>query len=193
MHGVSGLAEEPLHAGYWAHRHDYDRGALTGGAYWHNVANHAGTAFDTAQVESLLAADIDLWGDLNLPMVEWAAQLQRAGIRTGILSNIGDNIAEGLRRRLPWLAAFDHCTWSHELNMAKPEPEIYLRTAAALHTEPQHILFVDDRADNIAAAEHVGMQAIRYSTHIAFVTEMRQRGFGWLLDAGNASAVTLGT
>ena len=181
---VSGIDESPLHAGYWAHRHDYDRGALRGPAYWHAVAHHAGTSFDQAQVEALIAADTDLWTDMNLPMVEWAARLHAAGIRTGILSNIGDSIAEGICAKLPWLAEFDHCTWSHAYNMAKPERAIYHLTAEALNTDPEHILFIDDRADNIAAARDIGMRAIQYSTHGAFASEMRERGLGWLLDVG---------
>ena len=194
MLSTSGLAEEPLHAGYWAHRHDYDRGALTGPAYWHAVAQHGGTRFDTAQVEALIAADTDLWTDMNRPMVEWVARLQAAGIRTGILSNIGDSIAEGIRAKLPWIAAFDHCTWSHALGMAKPELAIYTRTAEGLRTAPEHILFIDDRADNIAAARHVGMQAIQYSDHATFEREMRDRGFASLLDVGcTASNPTQGS
>src|ERR1035437_6445478 len=83
MRTVTGLDEDHLHAGYWAFRHDYDRGALTGPAYWHAVAAHAGVTLDNAQVAALLAADIDLWTQLNTPMVEWARRLQRAGIRNG--------------------------------------------------------------------------------------------------------------
>lgn len=183
---VSGLSDEALHAGYWAHRHDYDRGALTGQEYWRAVGRHAGRELDSAQVERLISADTDLWTDLNGEMVDWAARLQRAGIRTGILSNIGDAIAEGICAKLPWVAAFDHCTWSHALKMAKPEPAIYIKTARALGVEPGAILFVDDRADNIAAAEALGFQAIRYSKHAEFEREMRQRGLGWLLEAGAA-------
>lgn len=183
MREVTRLDEGPLHAGYWAHRDDYDRGALTGRAYWHAVASHAGVGFDEAQVAALLEADVDLWTQLNQPMVEWAGQLQRAGMRTGILSNIGDAIAEGIIARLPWLGGFDHCTWSHAMFMAKPEPAIFVKTAEALKVVPDNVFFIDDRAENIAAAAEVGMQAIRYRAHGEFEREMRERGLGWLLEA----------
>jgi putative hydrolase of the HAD superfamily len=188
MRAISGLDEEALHASYWAFRHDYDRGALTGPAYWRAAANHAGIAFDAAQIQALIDADADLWTQLNLPMVDWATRLQTAGIRTGILSNIGDSIAESIQARLPWLARFDHCTWSHELRMAKPETAIYLATAKSLDTAPANILFIDDRDENIAAAHAAGFQAIHYlySDHAAFEREMRERGFGALLDPAPA-------
>jgi putative hydrolase of the HAD superfamily len=184
IRAITGLDEEPLHAAYWASRHDYDRAALTGRAYWHAVASHAGIKLDDAQIAALFIADVDLWTDLNQPMVQWAARLQHAGIRTGILSNIGDAIAEGIIARLPWLSAFDHFTWSHALFMAKPEPAIFLQTAAALNAPPPNILFIDDREDNIAAASAVGMQTIHYTNHPAFEREMHQRGFDSLLHAG---------
>lgn len=190
MREIAGLSEVPLHAGYWAHRHDYDRGALKGPAYWQAVGRHAGTEFDAAQVQALIAADTDLWTDMNVPMVQWAQRLQRAGIRTGILSNIGDSIAEGICAKLPWLSAFDHCTWSHALGMAKPERAIYEKTVESLGTAAEHILFLDDKPENIAAALQAGMQAIRYDGHAAFEREMRERGLGWLLDTGATLRVT---
>jgi putative hydrolase of the HAD superfamily len=186
MRSITGLHEDRLHAAYWAFRHDYDRGALTGPAYWRAVANHAGIALDDTQLAALLAADVDLWTTLNPPMVEWAGGLQRAGVRTGILSNIGDSIAEGVVARLPWLANFYCCIWSHALFMAKPEPAIYLKAAEALDAAPAHILFIDDREDNIAAAVALGMPSIRYIGQADFEREMRERGFAALLDLVHA-------
>jgi putative hydrolase of the HAD superfamily len=72
--------------------------------------------------------------------------------------------------------------------MAKPEREIYLKTADAMKTAPAKILFIDDREDNIAAAKEVGMQAVRYTTHAEFEHEMRERGLGWLLDVGASAS-----
>jgi len=188
LRSITGLDEDRLHAAYWAFRHDYDRGTLTGPAYWHAVAAHAGIALDDEQLVALLAADIDLWTTLNPPMVEWAGRLQRAGIRTGILSNIGDCIAEGVVARLPWLANFDSSIWSHAVFMAKPEPAIYLKAAEALGSAPAHILFIDDREENASAAVALGIPTIRYTGQAAFEHEMRARGFAALLDIGLAHA-----
>jgi putative hydrolase of the HAD superfamily len=183
LRAVSGLDETRLHAAYWEFRHEYDRGALTGVEYWHAVANHAGVQFDGAQMLALLATDIDLWTKMNQPMVDWAGRLQRAGVRTGVLSNIGDCIGEGIVARLPWLANFDHCTWSYALNLAKPDPEIYRKTAEALKAAPEEILFIDDREENIVAATALGFQTMLYAGQETFEREMRGRGWGKLLDA----------
>jgi putative hydrolase of the HAD superfamily len=190
LRAVSGLDEERLHEAYWKFRHDYDRGALTGRTYWEAVAAHAGVTFNAAQMAELLAVDIDVWTDLNQPMVEWAQQLQRAGVRTGILSNIGDAIGEGVVARLAWLTGFEFCGWSHAMRTAKPDPAIYLLAAEALKTAPRNILFIDDRAENVAAAANLGMQAVHYTTHPGFERTMREHGLAWLLDIGRAEKST---
>ena len=181
MLAISGLTETDLHREYWANRHEYDRGTFTGEAYWHKVADGSQTTFDSAQIAALIDADIELWGRLNLPMVEWAQRLQRAGIRTGILSNIGDAMADGLIAKFDWIAAFDHCTWSHTLKLAKPEAAIYHCAAQELGTDPANILFIDDKLENVEAAQAAGMQAIQYTSHAAFEQQMRERGLDSLL------------
>jgi putative hydrolase of the HAD superfamily len=182
IRSTTGLGEEPLHEAYWAFRHDYDRGALTGRAYWHAIADRTGISLSDIQITRLFAADVDLWTQPNQPMIDWAGRLQSASIRTGILSNIGDAIAEGIVAKLPWISRFNHCTWSHALFLAKPDPEIYIRTAEALNADPAKILFIDDRIENIQAASAVGMQTFHYLGHAAFDNEMRNRGFSFLLD-----------
>lgn len=187
MRSITGLDEPELHREYWAHRHAYDRGDLSGPAYWHKAAYGAGITLDERQLANLIAADTDLWGQINLPMLDWAQRLQQAGIPTGILSNIGDAMAEGLVSRFDWLSAFDHCTWSHALNLAKPELAIYRHAAAGLNTSPAHILFIDDREVNIQAALEAGMQAIQYDDHSIFIQEMVARGLSSLLDPTHAA------
>jgi putative hydrolase of the HAD superfamily len=181
MRTIANLSEEALHREYWAHRHAYDRGDLTAEAYWNQAATEAGIVITPAQLTQLIAADVDYWSTLNPPMLDWAKRLQQAGVRTGILSNMPDAMEAGLRARHRWIEAFDHHTWSHAINLAKPEPAIYLHAAEGLHTPPANILFLDDKLENIEAAIAVGMQAIQYTTHNAFEQEMHIRGLDSLL------------
>jgi putative hydrolase of the HAD superfamily len=181
MRTIAALSEEAFHREYWAHRHPYDRGTHTGQEYWQLVASRNNTLFTPDQIAQLIAADTALWTDPNDAMIAWAAQLQRAGIRTGILSNIGDAMEAGVRAKFDWLRNFDHCTWSHNLSLAKPELEIYRHAAQGLATDPARILFIDDRIENIQAAHDVGMQAIQYRDHTQFLADMEAQGFGALL------------
>jgi putative hydrolase of the HAD superfamily len=181
IRSITGLTEEPLSREYWGHRHAYDRGDLNAESFWHKTASGAGIVITPAQLADLIAADTDYWSTINPPMLAWVESLQRAGIRTGILSNMPDAMEVGLRARHQWIEAFDHHTWSHAVNRAKPEPEIYQHAAEGLQTPPENILFIDDKAENIAAALAAGMQAIQYSDHATFEQEMRARGLDSLL------------
>jgi putative hydrolase of the HAD superfamily len=193
MRTITGLSEEVLHREYWAHRHAYDRGDLKGHAFWHKIAEGAQIVLTPDQLTALINADTDLWGLINPPMLDWVQRLQHAGIRTGILSNMPDAMEAGLRARHPWIESFDHNTWSHAVNLAKPEPEIYRHAAEGLATPPENILFIDDRAENITAALAVGMQAIQYTDHAAFEQEMRTRGLAHLLQLQRSTDSQIGT
>lgn len=181
MKSITGIDEEEFHSGYWAPRHAYDRGTHTGVEYWRLVGAHCGLQIDDHQVAALIAADNELWTQPNPPMIEWAQQLQHAGVRTGILSNLGDEMHQGLLSRFDWFERFDLCTFSYTLKLAKPETEIYLHAAKGLETAPNEILFIDDRQVNIAGAQQAGMQTLCYGSHEAFEREMMERGLSSLL------------
>lgn len=191
MERLLGVDAASFHAAYWRHRDAYDRGVLSGRAYWSKVAGDLHSAVDAGVVDALIAADTDLWTQPNLPMIRWAAALQRAGMKTGILSNIGDAMEAGIRGRFPWLADFTHFTFSHRLDMAKPDAGIYLHAVEGLGCRPERILFIDDREENIVAARAVGMTAIQYSSHDAFLEEMRALGLGAMLEPVGASEFPL--
>lgn len=175
-------ADEPaFFEAYWQPRHDYDRGSLTGEGYWQRVAESLGGVLHHGQLQALLAADVMLWTAPNQPMIDWAAALQANGVRTGILSNLGDAMETGVRARCGWLAAFYHHTFSHRLGIIKPEQAIYDYAVQGLGVVSSQILFIDDRPENINAAHAAGMMAVRYSNHDAFVAEMHRLGLDALL------------
>jgi putative hydrolase of the HAD superfamily len=178
-----GADETSFHTAYWKYRDDYDRGALTGEACWQHVAKDLGKPLDAVQMQQVIDVDTDLWAQPNQPMIDWAAALQHASVKTGILSNMGDATEAGLLARCPWLSGFTHRTFSHRLRMAKPDLAIYQCAAEGLETGPAEILFIDDRADNIAAARTAGMQVVQYTDHAAFLRTMHDEGFGALLNA----------
>ena len=178
---VFGLDEATFRAAYWKFRDDYDRGHLGGDAYWHAVAAMLKHSLTADELAELIAADVALWTQPNTPMIAWAEHLRRSGVKTGILSNIGDHMETGILHKFPWLRDFAHHTFSHRLGIAKPDPAIYQHAVQGLATKAENILFIDDREENIVAAHAAGMQAIQYSTQDAFVDEMRAMGHGALL------------
>lgn len=181
---VTGLGESIFHAAYWAPRRDYDRGTHTGPEYWLAAGRHARLELTPAQIDALIAADSALWTQLNQPMVDWALRLQAAGTPTGILSNLGDSMTDGVLAAHPWLTGFDYLLWSHTRKLAKPEAAIYLQAAEGLHAAPACILFIDDREENIVGAVAAGMQVIHYTSQPAFEEDMTTRGLRNLWETG---------
>lgn len=177
MKAVLGSEEEPFHAAYWRHRHDYDRGVLGAPQYWEAVAKDLARSMGEPQLDFLMEADTALWTKPNPPMIAWAAALQRLGVRTGILSNLGDAMELGVLRKCAWLREFTHHTFSHRLGIAKPETKIYQHAAKGLGVPVAAVLFIDDRAENVRGALQAGMQSIAYQDHTQFVREFRERGY----------------
>jgi 2-haloacid dehalogenase len=60
--------------------------------------------------------------------------------------------------------------------LAKPDPAIYALAARRFGHAPEAMLFIDDNADNIAAARACGWQAHHFSDAAALATELRGRG-----------------
>lgn len=181
LESILGVEPERFEALYWKYRDAYDRGALSARAYWETVARELDKPFDEQTLLALMDADVAAWTRPNVVMMEWAERLNRAGIKTGILSNIGDAMEVGVLETFPLLNEFSHHTFSHRLGIAKPDAAIYQHAVLGLGVGAGGILFVDDREENILAARAVGMVGVLYSSHEAFVREMERMGLGWLL------------
>ncbi|MBS1815689.1 MAG: HAD family phosphatase [Acidobacteria bacterium] len=181
-----GANDTAFHDAYWKYRDDYDKGTLSGTEYWQQIARDLSISVDETSIKSLKEHDVELWTDMNEPMVEWVHRLQKTGLRTGVLSNIGDAMAEGICAKFIWIGGFTHCVWSHALKMRKPEPEIYVEAAKGLGVPAGEILFIDDRPENVEAAEKAGMRGIVYAKHFpTFEQDMKAAGYGQLLGVAN--------
>jgi putative hydrolase of the HAD superfamily len=160
---ITGLPLEQFEPLYWADRHAYDEGKLTGLEFWQKLLRDAGLSDPGGVAEELNLWDARMWTTQNPQMLAWQAALKQRGILTAILSNMGDNVLENMKREFDWLTRFDVLVWSYQLRMAKPEPAIYQHVLKELNTRPEETLFLDDRPVNIEAALALGMKAIQFS------------------------------
>ena len=161
---ITGLPADQFEKLYWTDRHAYDEGKLSGIAFWQKFLRDARLDLGPNAVSELNACDARMWTTENPAMVAWQAALRRHGIRTAILSNMGDSVLESIQRTFAWIANFDVHVWSYQHLMAKPDPAIYQLTLKQLGTSAAETLFVDDRLENIDAALALGFHAIQFST-----------------------------
>ncbi|HEY1803637.1 MAG TPA: HAD family phosphatase [Terracidiphilus sp.] len=161
---ISGLSAERLDAFYWADRQAYDEGKLTGLEFWQNIVRDAGLKLGEGAIEELNLWDARMWTRGDATMLAWQWAIKERGLLTAIVSNMGDSVHEHMVQNLPWLSRFDVLVWSYQLKVAKPDKAIYLVALDRLGTQPEETLFIDDKAENVDAAEAVGMKVLIFST-----------------------------
>ena len=148
---------------YWTFRLDYDAAAFDPASYWNLVARSLSRSVSEAQIEELVEADSRSWAYPAAVLPEWARNVRKAGFKTGLLSNMPTPVREHVAK-CEWLPQFDHRTFSCDVRSAKPAPEIFRHCLKGLDVEPAEVLFLDDKLENVRAAETLGIQGVVYTT-----------------------------
>jgi putative hydrolase of the HAD superfamily len=155
---------------YWQHRPAYDLGQPPA-EYWSEVL-----ARDLSRsprvVDRLTDIDVHGWlrpNPLTLPTL--LRRVRRTGIQLALLSNAPEPIAQAIDHSR-WSRHFDHCYYSCRLGAAKPDPRAFQIVLRDLGAKPDEVLFIDDRAENTAAARNLGMRTITFTSASALDREL---------------------
>ena len=106
-------------------------------------------------------------------------ELKALGYPLYILSNFSLEAMERVEHRIPCLALFDGKLISAAERMVKPQPQIFERCVEMFGLRQhgvQNYLFIDDLADNIAAAQQAGLQGHLFSSSENLRLDLVQRG-----------------
>jgi putative hydrolase of the HAD superfamily len=160
---ITGLPVDQFEQLYWADRHAYDEGKLSGVTFWQKFKDVSGLPLTADQLAQLNLLDAQMWTTSDPAMLAWHDQLRARGIRTAILSNMGDSVLENIEREFAWIHGFDALIWSYQLGMAKPAPQIYRHALEKLGTQPGETLFLDDKQVNIDAARQLGIEGLLFT------------------------------
>jgi 2-haloacid dehalogenase len=107
------------------------------------------------------------------PLVE---RLASCGVPLFALTNFGTTFWNGFYPTAPIFAHFDDIVVSGVEKMAKPDPAIYLLAEERFGLSGAQLLFVDDRAENIAAAIARGWHGHLFSHAEALEAELLSHG-----------------
>lgn len=163
MAAILGLPVHSFLPAYWRDRLTYDTAALTSEAYWNAVATqHSLPPLTTAQVATLVELDNKSWTHPSPVMLAWAKEVRSSGLRTAILSNMPLALREYLDNSCSWLPDFDYRTFSCDVRCSKPAEGIYQHCLTGLGVAPSEALFLDDREENIQAAEELGIHSVLF-------------------------------
>jgi len=111
-------------------------------------------------------------------LVELVRWMRAQGLRVGLLSNAppGRSASASAAARWGMDGLFDAQVFSYEVGVLKPDPRMYAAILEKLDVAPAEALFIDDSPKNVAGAQAVGMQAIRFTGVPALLAELRERG-----------------
>jgi epoxide hydrolase-like predicted phosphatase len=124
--------------------------------------------------------DMDAYGRFwrtTAPGVHWMVvhkmrDLKQRGLRIGLLTNNVKEFGDNWRAMFPIDDLCEEVVDSSHVGMRKPEREIYELTCERMRVKPGETIFVDDNADNIAAARAYGMHAVQFLDPIQAITEL---------------------
>ncbi len=152
----------------------YEAGEISTDQFYHTFCQRIGQTPDRGKL--LFAASAMF--EVNVTMLPVVALLQAAGYRTGVLSNTcqahWDHVCDGRYRLLP--QDFEVFALSFEMGVNKPDERIYHAAAKLASVDPSEILFVDDRPENVEAAQAAGFDAVQYTSTIRYVRDLVDRG-----------------
>lgn len=122
------------------------------------------TIYATADAYPDWRAEIRMWHDhwieLASPVIDHSLRLMRAlqgkGVPVYCLTNFGIGSFEFASGHYSFLRDFDRHYVSGHMGVIKPDPRIYEMVEQDCGIPPDRLIFVDDRADNIAQAQSRG-------------------------------------
>jgi putative hydrolase of the HAD superfamily len=154
MAAILNLPRERFEQIYWRYRLAYDEAKLDPFEYWKYFGS-----VTPSQIEQLNRIDAASWTHARPVMPEWVRELRQAGLQVALLSNMPFTVRDAVLD-CEWLPQFDQRTFSCELRISKPSPEIYNHCLRNLGVSAKEALFLDDRPENVRGAEAVGMHGI---------------------------------
>ena len=165
------LAADDFDFGAWNHEQDAgrrfedsERAAVERVPHWrdHVLAYRA-------HFERSLVGQID-------STVEVLADLHAAGVRVFALTNWSDELFPVALDRFGFLGLFEDIVVSGAEALAKPDPRIFAVLAERTGLPLASCVFVDDKAENVTAAQAAGLDGILFRPDGSLRDELRQRG-----------------
>jgi putative hydrolase of the HAD superfamily len=147
---------------YWPARLAYDQALLTAAEYWQDVGGRLDRVFSEAQIGELVRLDIASWGHLIDGTLALIRDLESAGQRLAVLSNMPFEVARAIAG-WPVARHFEQLLFSCDFGEVKPDRRYFGQALGRLGVPAHEVTFIDDRQENVTAAAQLGMHAIKFT------------------------------
>jgi FMN phosphatase YigB (HAD superfamily) len=151
----------------------FETGLITRQAFFEQVRNVAGFLGDIEEFGKMFA---DIFTEIS-PMIALHAKLRRRGFKTYIFSNTNDLAIEHIRRNFPFFQNFDGYILSYEVQAMKPDAPIYQALEQMVGKHGDEIIYIDDRAENIASGVAHGWRTILHESPEQTHAALKSFGF----------------
>lgn len=151
--------------------HQYESGRITTAEFEAEVrklTGYAGTA------EHFRAAFGDIFAEIP-EMIALQDGLRRRGIPTYIFSNTNEIAVGHIRSRYSFFSGFDGLVLSYEIGAMKPHEASYIAVERHTGLGGTELLYVDDRAENIAGGAARGWQSLLHESPAVTIAEVLRR------------------
>lgn len=112
--------------------------------------------------------------------VDLLAPLKAAGFELHGLSNWSSEKFAAVRTKYPFFQLFETILLSGEVKLVKPDPRIFQALLERIGRPPGECLFIDDSAENVAAARALGFETILFESPEQLSGELQRRGLLWI-------------
>jgi FMN phosphatase YigB (HAD superfamily) len=139
---------------------EYESGRITRQSFYEAVREAVGFRGDLEEFGGYFARIFTAMPET----IALHAELKRRGFKTYIFSNTNDLAVEHVRRDFPFFAHFDGYIVSYEIGAMKPLPKIYEAMEKMCGRRGADLIYLDDRAENVAAGAARGWRAIQHES-----------------------------
>ena len=112
---------------------------------------------------------------------EWVKSFRDKGYKCYVLSNYPKGTFENTREERSFEEFLDGAVYSFQVQMIKPEKEIYQVLLKRYNLMPTESVFIDDNLANVEMARELGMYAIHFQTKDETEEELKQLGMKMLV------------
>ncbi|GHU42404.1 haloacid dehalogenase [Clostridia bacterium] len=106
----------------------------------------------------------------------WLQELKAAGYHRYYLSNYPRKIYEITKDEIGFIREMEGGLFSFDVQLIKPEEEIYLELLHKYNLKAEECVFLDDKAINIKTSESLGIAGIVFRSQEQAVKELRDLG-----------------
>ncbi|WP_417464642.1 HAD family hydrolase [Kordiimonas sp.] len=133
------------------------------------------------EYEDLIQAFDERWGDTIGPLIGGTVsvleRLSEQGMPCFGLTNFSAEKWPLFCRDYAFTDLFGGVVVSGAEGLVKPDPRIFQLAIDRFGLEPEHTVYIDDRFENVQAAEHIGMIGHHFTDADKLEADLRAKGF----------------